>query len=195
MKISDNCPNDMTIRIDCYGSCQNGMDESDIKEYKFGYGYSIILTIRNGIVLPATIDHDMTLTPDNYYIIVENTSISSGVTVNVEPGTQIQFWSSDPNDAYAESRRVSLTVSGTLNCNGTKEEPIKLFPSDLYLQYPVKISGNINLKYCEITNPQIPSSITLDHCYFSQSFDNGLLTDRKMENGQVQEFKTQSYVQ
>ena len=111
VKVSPDCPNDYIVRVNVSVSAKNALDASDTASYT-GSG-SVLLEVRRGTVLPRIIDQDMTLTPDNYYIIENSTVIEAGATVTVQPGTKIQFWSDDPNDAYADQYIAGLTVKGS----------------------------------------------------------------------------------
>ena len=128
----------------------------------------------------------MTLTKDNYYIIPNSTVIAEGVTVTVEPGTKIQFWSNDPEDPYADQYIAYLQVEGTFITNGTLEEPVELFPSELMDRYVVEIgevnNGRVELNYTNITNASIDISVA-DHCKFIQNDVD--LYKRYVESGKV----------
>ena len=80
-----------------YADYQNALDLDDLTHYGLPPQTAIYLTVRNGLILPNIIEEDMTLTKDNYYIIPNSMIIQAGATVTVEPGTNIQFWTDDPN--------------------------------------------------------------------------------------------------
>lgn len=188
VKIDDDIPNDYLINLNIYISYKNALDSKDKEVYE-SEGL-INLTARNGFVLPSQINEDMTLTKNNYYIIPNSTIIKKGVTVNVEPGTKIQFWSNDPEDPYAPTYIAYLKVEGTLNCNGTLEEPVQMFPSELMSQYRVEIliSGNgiVNLNYTTVTNPEIEAT-NVDHSTFNQNYvSNYGYAYRYLSNGKIQ---------
>ena len=69
--------------------------------------------------LPRFISHDMTLTKENYYLIPDATLIEAGVHVTATEGTQLQFWSGDPNDPYHGSANAYLQVEGSFITQGT----------------------------------------------------------------------------
>ena len=153
IKIADNCPNDYVIKINVTLQYKNGIDKNDKTVYTKDASFSI--TVRNGVVLPTVIDEDMTLTPDNLYIIANSTVIEKGATVRVLAGTNIQFWSNDPTDPYADSYMPYLSVKGKLLVEGTKEAPVKIYPSELKSKYNVAMgesTGYISLVYADITN-------------------------------------------
>lgn len=177
IKLAKNTPNDYLIGINVYASYYNALDEKDTAEYTYGKpgDYQVSFWARNGVILPSQITEDMTLTNDNYYIIPNSTYIYEGVTVTVEPGTQIQFWSDDPSDPYADTYMAYLNVAGSFICRGTETEPVQLFPSEMMSSYRVEIkgSGTVNLSYTTVTNPYINAD-ALDHCTFKYNYVSSL---------------------
>lgn len=175
LKVDKDCPNDYTITLKVTITTENALDENDGTVYKTEG--SIVLTVRSGYVLPDIVREDMTLTKDNYYIIPDSMMIMEGATVTVEPGTYIQFWTNDPNDAYAEEAIVSLTVEGEFICKGTEEEPVKIFPSGWMDQYKVEIKesrkGMVSLTHTIVTNPYIEIT-RADNCEFNQNYKKQL---------------------
>ena len=185
VKVSKNCPNDYLIKLNVTVTFENALDEKDKTTYKT-YGV-ISFAVRNGNVLPSQITEDMTLTKDNYYIIPNSTVIAAGATVTVEPGTKIQFWSNDPEDPYADTYIAYLRVEGKFIANGTLEEPVELFPSELMARYVVEIGevndGYVELNYTNVTNASIDISVA-DHCKFTQNYA-GDLYNRRVSVGAV----------
>lgn len=186
VKISKNCPNDYVINLNVTITYDNGLDEDDSSHYS-SKGI-ISFAVRNGVVLPSQITEDMTLTKDNYYIIPNSTVIKEGVTVTVDPGTKIQFWSNDPTDPYANQYIAYLQVYGSLITNGTLEEPVEIFPSELMARYVVEIkeeeSGYVELNYTNMTNAGVEISYA-DHCMFTQNHVERLFK-RYVTNGKVE---------
>lgn len=86
------------------------------------------MTVQNGVALSGIINEDMTLTNDKLWIVENNVLIPEGVTVTVEPGTRIQFWSADPNNKYGANANVYLQVEGRFIAEGTEEQPIEMYP-------------------------------------------------------------------
>lgn len=152
--VADDCPNDYRITFNVNIRCKNGLDDKDKTTYTFDG--KINSTVRSGRVLPSIIEEDMVLTKDSLYIIPRATVIKAGVTVRVEPGTHIQFWSDDPKDPYAEDGIAFLRVEGNFLVNGTKEEPVMIYPSELKSDYVVDFgeagNGYISLRYADVTN-------------------------------------------
>lgn len=176
-KVSADTPNDTQICINLTATTTNGFDSKDTAVYKSEYKYTF--TVQKGRAIRGTLDKDMTLTSD-YYWIVENTLfIPEGVTLTVEPGTQLQFWSSDYEDAYSVKSMAAIVNDGTLNMIGTEEEPISCFPGRGFSNYVVEISGDgvETLKYCEIINPRlgytnyntVKAVDVVDHCRLTQN--------------------------
>ena len=153
--VSEDCPNDYIFRINVTITCQNALDSGDTETYVTTA--EIELSVRNGYILPNVIDEDMVLTADNLYIIPSGTIITAGTTVRVEPGTHIQFWSDDPEDPYADNYIAYLRVDGNFFVEGTKENPVYIYPSELMSSYNVEFGtgnsgGIVALEYADVTN-------------------------------------------
>lgn len=185
VKIAKDCPNDYVINLNVTVTFGNGLDESDSATYTTKG--LISFSVRNGVVLPSQITEDMTLTKDNYYIIPNSTVIAEGVTVTVDPGTKIQFWSNDPKDPYADQYIAYLQVEGKFITNGTLEEPVELFPSELMGNYVVEIEevneGCVELNYTNVTNASIDIYIA-NHCKFIQNYV-GIIHKKYSQQGKV----------
>lgn len=183
VKVSPDCPNDYMVAVNVTITAKNALNDQDRSTYTTGG--SIILEVRRGTVLPRIISEDMTLTPENYYIIENSTIIEEGATVTVEPGTKIQFWSDDPNDAYADQYMAMLTVNGTFITNGTEEKPVEIFPSELMSQYRVEILGDrVELNGTKITNPYVYFDTAVG-CEFRQNHESTGYYYRYLSNGSV----------
>lgn len=177
IRIADNCPNDYLIQLNVTITCGNALDSGDRNTYETEG--TIQFWVRNGVVLTRQITEDETWTKDNYYIIPSSLYIAEGATVTVEPGTQIQFWSNDPEDPYADTAIAKLTVAGKFIVNGSEEEPIDIFPSEMMGNYVVEIksdeSGYTELNYSNIINPYLDVE-KINRCYITQNFESSLLT-------------------
>ena len=193
LKIDKETPNETTLKINVKVTCKNALDEKDSTTYVSST--SIKLNTKYGVVLPQVIDENMTLTKDNYYIIQNATVIEAGATVTVTEGTNIQFWTNDSTNPYADKYMASLVVKGKLNCVGTEEEPIEIFPSNLMSNYRVEIyksgSGTINYKYTNLTNLNTGEKYTMytgfskaENCEFKQN-SKGNLNFRYLDGGNV----------
>lgn len=200
VKIADDCPNDYIIALNITVTAKNDLDADDTKVYSSEAKTTI--NVRRGTILPSIITEDMTLTKDHYYILPNSTLIQEGVTVTVEPGTQLQFWTDDPHDAYADTAITYLKVDGTLLCQGSEDEHIRMFPSELMDRYRVQVyrgsKGTIKLYYTDVVNPYLSDrdysgsyGITLaENCEFSQNYAATRIYYRYLEDGVV---KTTSY--
>lgn len=191
VKIADDCPNDYIIALNITVTAKNDLDADDTKVYSSGA--TTTLNVRRGTILPSIITEDMTLTKDHYYILPNATLIQEGVTVTVEPGTQLQFWTDDPHDAYADTAITYLKVDGTLLCNGNEDEHIRMFPSELMSQYRVQLyegsKGTIRLFYTDVVNPYLYDSghgITYaENCEFSQNYRGAWIYYRYLDGGKI----------
>lgn len=197
LKVSKDAPNETILAINVNIACKNALDEND--KHTYSSSTSINLMVKNGVVLPQVIDKDMTLTKDNYYIIPNTTVIEEGATVTVTEGTNIQFWTNDKTDPYADKYMASLVVKGKLNCVGTEEEPVKIFPSELMGNYRVEIdqqgNGEINYNHTNITNlyagkknngyPDYSGFKKAKNCEFNQNYKDKLYY-RYLDGGQVE---------
>ena len=198
VKIADDCPNDYIIALNITVTAKNDLDADDAKVYSSEAKTTI--NVRRGTILPSIITEDMTLTKDHYYILPNATLIQEGVTVTVEPGTQLQFWTDDPHDAYADTAITYLKVDGTLLCQGTEDEHIRMFPSELMSQYRVQLyesyRGTIKLYYTDVVNPYLhDGSISggygityAENCEFSQNYRAKEIYGRDLSSGRVGTF-------
>ena len=187
IKIDKDCPNEYTITLNISITYKNGLDESDRTTYTTKE--KILLTVRRGTILPNKISEDMTLTKDNYYIIPNSMIVMEGATLTIEEGTKVQFWCSDPEDAYADTAITYINVAGKLISKGTEEEPVEMFPSEWMSRYRVEIkktsTGYVSLEYTNVVNPYL----TIDeakNCEFTQNYKD-YISYRELDNGQVKE--------
>ena len=205
VKIADDCPNDYIIALTLTVTAKNDLDADDTKVYSSGATTTI--NVRRGTILPSIITEDMTLTKDHYYILPNATLIQEGVTVTVEPGTQLQFWTDDPHDAYADTAITYLKVDGTLLCNGTEDEHIRMFPSELMDKYRVQLyegdKGTIRLYYTDVVNPYLYEKTkyiggyditSAENCEFSQNYREAWYLYRVLSNGQVSTNYSEGYL-
>ena len=186
VKIKDNALNDLNIQFNINYKAKNGLDENDTTVYTQSYDTTYTIHIVKGTVLSGKITEDTTLTADNYYIIKNSLLIPKGVTVNVEPGTKIQFWASDQYSAYGDNYIACISVKGNMHFNGTESQPIDLFPGKDFEQYCVNVkksdSGTVDMNYVNITNPTIDIS-SGSHLNCVQNMD--LVYDRYFYNGNL----------
>lgn len=190
VKIKDNAPNDLNIQFNINYKAKNGLDENDTTVYRQLYDTTYTIHIVKGTVLSGKITEDTTLTADNYYIIKNSLLIPKGVTVNVEPGTKIQFWASDQYSAYGDNYIAYISVKGNMYFNGTESQPIDLFPGKDFEAYRVQVeksdSGTIDMNYVNIENPYIDIS-SGSHLNCTQNTDD--VYHREITNGNVEKYK------
>ena len=166
--VSLDAPNDHVIPFLLSMTCQNGLDPDDTTTYTFKSRFYLI--VQRGRELPRIISEDMTLTKDHYWIVPDQTRIEEGVTVTVTEGTQVQFWSGDPNDPYHLPPNAYIDVQGKMLAIGTVDEPIQLFTGFGYDDEFVKItsailqSGVVDLRYVIVDKPRFGIN-EMDHCY------------------------------
>ena len=202
VKIADDCPNDYIIALNLTVTAKNDLDADDTKVYSSSAGTT--LNVRRGTLLPSIITEDMTLTKDHYYILPNATLIQEGVTVTVEPGTQLQFWTDDPHDAYADTAITYLKVDGTLLCQGSEDEHIRMFPSELMDKYRVELKkgnkGVTKLYYTDVVNPYLAGSggsygiSYAENCEFSQNYRAEPLYYRYLSGGTVRRNYASGYI-
>ena len=175
INISDDCPHDYLSNLNISMSCNNGLNEDDNSCYLSKS--SIQLSVSSGEKLPAMFTEDTTLTANKKYIVNRDVFIPEGITVNVEPGVEIQFY--ENNFSYYESiyNSPTITVSGTLNFNGTEDNMINIYPSELFSDYCCHFT-RANFNYTNVINlsgPPIdsyfvaPADFSADHCTFTQN--------------------------
>lgn len=193
-KIKEGTPNDIQITFNFTITAKNGLDEKDTVVYTIKPKPTYTLTVQNGVALSGIINEDMTFTNDKLWILENNVLIPEGVTVTVEPGTRIQFWSADPNNKYGANSKVYLQVEGRFIAEGTEEQPIEMFPGKGFEDKTVTITGQmtglsqpdsqlidddyekayVSLKYVNILNAEYAdfdsnlnrafNATTIDHC-------------------------------
>ena len=188
VKIKDNAPNDLNIQFNVNYKAKNGLDEKDTTVYKQLNDTTYTIHIVKGTILSGKITEDTTLTADNYYIIKNSLLIPKGVTVNVEPGTKIQFWASDQYSAYGDNYIANISVKGNMHFNGTESQPIDLFPGKDFEAYRVQVeksdSGTIDMNYVNIENPYIDIS-SGSHLNCTQNYD--YIIERRFIDGEIDE--------
>lgn len=188
VKIKDNAPNDLNIQFNINYKAKNGLDENDTTVYRQSYDTTYTINIVKGTILSGKITEDTTLTADNYYIIKNSLLIQKGVTVNVEPGTKIQFWASDQYSAYGDNYIANISVKGNMYFNGTESQPIDLFPGKDFEAYRVQVeksdSGTIDMNYVNIENPYIDIS-SGSHLNCTQNYD--YIIERRFIDGEIDE--------
>lgn len=200
-KVSKDTPNDAEIRINLTVTTTNSFDEKDTETYTCEGEYTF--RVLKGRAISGELESDFTLTNDYYWIIENTLYVPEGKTLTVEPGTQVQFWGSDPTGPYGSKTMAGIINSGTLNMIGTEEQPIECFPSSEFSNYVVEIAGDgvETLKYCDIINPRLgytgqatPQKVDIvEHCRLVQNQEANYI--RYFQNGKITEsqFYSSSY--
>ena len=192
--VAQNTPNDTEICINLTVTTTNGADVTDTAVYTVKADNTF--RVQAGRSIRGTLTQDTTLTNDYLWIVENALLIPEGITLTIEPGTKVQFWSSDYENAYGQKSVVYIDCEGTLNAIGTEKEPIEMFPGKGFEQYGVIIygTGEEMLQYCTIVNPIVNkpehgdtnNNITsVDHCTLIQNYSDVLF--RRVTAGQVQE--------
>ena len=169
--VDEDTPNDYYLTFSLVVDCETYTEDGQTKTYRFDTD-TFTTQVRNGVELPRLISKDMTLTADTYYIISGSTLIEQGVTVTVEPGTQIQFWGDYSKELYEGTDVAELLVDGSFIVKGSADDPVDIFPSPSMPDMQISIrprasTGRITLQYCNLANPHIRANV-IDHCYFTQ---------------------------
>ena len=148
--VSPDCPNDYLSEFNIRFTYKNGMDENDKTAYS-GDGVAKF-NVSRGYHLPATITEDTVFTNDRLYIVGEDVVIPEGVTVTFEEGCEIQFY--DDREYYISPK---ITVYGKLNILGTKENMVKIYPSERRTGfiYGVVVLGDLYIDYANMINAYI----------------------------------------
>lgn len=186
VKIKENAPNDLNIKFNINYRAKNGLDEKDCTVYTQLEDTAYTIHIVKGTILSGKITENTTLTSDNYYIVKNSLLIPKGVTVNVEPGTKIQFWASDQYSVYGDNYIAYISVEGNMYFNGTESQPIDLFPGKDYEAYRVQVkksgNGTVDMNYVNITNPYINIS-SGSHLNCTQDYN--YIKYREFEDGKI----------
>lgn len=188
-KVAQNTPNDAEICINITVTTTNGADSKDKATYEVTANKTFRVQAGRGI--SGTLTEDTTLTNDYLWVIENSLYVPEGITLTIEPGTKVQFYSSDYEDAYGGMTIANIICSGTLNAIGTEEQPIEMYPGAGFENLCVEIAGDgvETLKYCKIINPRLgytqahtekPIS-TVDHCELVQNVDS--MHSRYINNG------------
>ena len=193
--VKEHTPNDSEICINLTVTTTNGWDKDDDAVYETEAEFTF--RVQKGQSVSGHITEDTVWDNDHYWIVENSVVINEGATLTVEPGTQIQFWSSDYEDAYDGMTMAYINNNGTLNMIGTEEDPIEVFPGAEFEQYVIEIYGDgfETLKYTVVQNARLgfkglnlseKSIVDLcDHCVFSQNYQQ--LWQRYFDKGIVQE--------
>ncbi len=172
--VSADCPNNHVIPFRVTMAAWNGLDPGDPQVYITQSHFQLV--VQRGRELPRIVSGDMTLTPEDFWLVPDQVLVEAGATLRVTEGTQIQFWSTDPSSPYSTSVRPLLQVEGRLVVQGSAAEPAELFNNPVYPEYGVLIQcagrGVAELHHARVLNPLLGSFggrlTQIDHCHFDQ---------------------------
>ena len=93
-------------------------------------------------------------TIDSTLWLIDNPVSLHQTPLKVGPGATLQFWGTQPDDTYAVFENTYLQVEGTLDVEGTVDQPVVLKPSDLFPDRGVVIDnrGSVRIRYAELYN-------------------------------------------
>ena len=166
--VSADCPNDYLTDFNIFYTYINGMDEKDTKQYS-GFGKARF-NVSSGYHLPSIIGEDTVFTNDRLYIVGDDVTIPAGVTVTFEEGCEIQFY--DDREYY---KSPAITVYGTLSFEGTKDNMVKIHPSERNSGFVCLIKNycgeSLLMNYVDAINLATDGSFAINNSYirFSQS--------------------------
>lgn len=172
--VSADCPNDYLTDFNIFYTYINGMDEKDTKQYS-GSGKARF-NVSSGYHLPSVISEDTVFTNDRLYIVGDDVTIPAGVTVTFEEGCEIQFY--DDREYYSSP---AITVYGTLSFEGTKDNMVKIHPSERNSGFVCLIKNycdeSLLMNYVDAINLVTEGSFAINNSYirFSPSGGNDSL--------------------
>jgi subtilisin family serine protease len=191
VSIDPACPNDHVIPFELTTTFEDGWDEehrSYMRIDRFRY------IVQRGKNVPTVISDDLTLTAEDFWIVGGPVLIEQSGSLTIEPGTYVQ-WGAISDDPYNPGPQSGyVLVRGTLSIEGSQEQPIHLFPSELVSGQTTKImiegSGTANLAYATIRNPELLGGGwnnthgfgTIDHAYFSWANQTSSITADRISN-------------
>lgn len=149
--VSQDCPNDYLVDFNIRYTYKNGMDGDDTTVYTDDGRQKVQFNVSSGYHLPSVITEDTVFTNDRLYIVGENVMVPAGVTVTFEEGCRIQFY-----DDRVYYNSPAITVYGTLNIAGTKDNMVTIAPNErnmvLICQINVEEGGSAFLDYADCVN-------------------------------------------
>ena len=146
--VLDSCPNNYRISFNAHITCDGN--------YVFNDDFDI--EIDNGIILPTRIKSNYTLLKNTKYIVAQTVVVEKGATLTIEEGAEVQYFTQN-FASYFNTDAPYITVVGTLNINGTKENKVIMRPYETYQYYVCGIysvdGSTINIKNLEAYNIMI----------------------------------------
>lgn len=164
-KVSPNCVDGRRIRMVLKATCDNVSAPLE-KE--------IVLTVENGVELSGIIREDMTLTPDQHYIVTGNFGLAEGVTLTILPGTTLYF---KDNSAFNAS-------SGKVIANGEPGNMIHFTKAEFTTgaTRDIDFNSSCEISYCTFdffntSNAHFIRGCTLRNCIISNNTGNQFLDE------------------
>jgi autotransporter-associated beta strand protein len=130
LSVSANTPNDHVIPFRLTITATNGLDPADQTVYSFTSRFT--MTVQRGRELPSIIADDMVLTKDHLWLVTRPVLVQAGKTLTIEAGTKVQWGLPSSSQVNVFKAPPYIYVEGTLRAVGTAEDPVQLFPSDLF---------------------------------------------------------------
>jgi subtilisin family serine protease len=160
-------PNDHVIPFKVTVTAQNAADPGQPPVTKVS---RFTLLVQRGRELPRLIASDFTMTKDDYWLVPDGVLVEAGATLRILPGTQVQFFSTDPSDPFYVPPRPQIQVEGTLSVEGSAAEPVEMFTGLLYPAHPIIIraptGGIAQIQHARIMNPRLGSFSNYDQPMF-----------------------------
>lgn len=151
-KIADRCVDGRHIKLQLHATCDNAAEEM-VKDF--------VIDVENGVEIGNMIMKDMTLKAGVHYIVNQRVVIPEGVTLIMEPGTEIRF---KPNTS------IAIASTGHLIARGDYDNHIRFTAANLVsyprVEFQYENADNMVLEYVEFDNLQfaIDSKLNLEDC-------------------------------
>jgi hypothetical protein len=178
-RVSPDCPNDHVIPFRVTMTCRNGLAASDPAQYTTTNRFTLL--VQRGRELPPVISQDLVLDSSSLWIVPRPVLVTTGATMRVMPGTQIQFGTPQPDAAYSDSFRPQVVVDGHLEVEGSATDPVELWPLASLLQVARRVAlikrgdGLVSVSYADVMDPYVyslNSKQNWDHVRLSQSVNS-----------------------
>lgn len=153
IKLNDNVADGRIVMVKFTATADNAETIEQTSEIK----------VENAVTLTGILKEDMTLTPDQHYVITGTFGVPEGRTLTIEPGTTIKF-RDDSN----------LSVNGHIVANGKPGNLINFTKADLDLGniYSINLGNDNDLSYCHFSLLNTKDEYkfgSLSHCIFENS--------------------------
>lgn len=168
IKVADDCPNDYLASFNVHMKYTNGLDLDDATKYN--EDATATISVNNGYVLPSVISEDTVFEPTRRYLVPQDVTIPTGVTVKFMPGCEIEFYGGYNSSYYGELyNSPQIKVYGNLMMLGESDNYIYIHPSERYSTYAClfESNGNVQFEYVNGINLFMNNAakFNLAHCY------------------------------